>query len=190
MVKVKIGTHNSLSYLKPKQWWLRPFAWIGRCQRLTIAEQWDAGVRYFDIRVKYDKYGNAKSGHGLLSYNVFVYDVLEEIDGYAMCSGERAVVRLFHENKKRKPRKHRSEFFEMCANVAGKYRHITFVEGGSRYKYVSFLPDNVHTRVCYAEYFKKKFCIPFPKRWAEDNNARLHRGDNNEEYSIYDFVDL
>ena len=51
-----LGSHNSLSYL-PIQGWrkvLKP--WV-KCQSLTLKEQYEKGVRYFDLRVRQDKYG-------------------------------------------------------------------------------------------------------------------------------------
>ena len=188
--KKLLGTHNSLSYLKPKQWWLRPFNWVARCQSLTIKQQWDGGVRYFDIRVKFDKNGLAKSGHGLMSYNILISDVLYLIDYYAFENNEQAVVRLFHENNKRHPNDYSLMFHRLCKWAVDRFPHVYFVEGGRRYDYVSYLSNDITTRICYAEYYKKKFCIPYPKLWAKRNNHILHRGDNESEWSIYDFVEL
>lgn len=186
---VRLGTHNSLSYLRPRQWWLRPFAWMARCQSLTIEEQWEAGVRYFDIRVKFDKNKVAKSGHGLMTYDVRVDHILWLIEDYAISSREKAVVRLFHENKRRKPTEDREAFRAFCRYaVAFHGDHIRFVEGGCRHDYVEMIADKVPMRVCYAEYFKQRLCIPWPKRWAKRNNHRMHRGDNADEWSVYDFI--
>src|SRR5574344_710189 len=90
-----LATHNSLSYLKP-QWWLRPFSWVGRCQSLTIEQQLEYGVRYFDIRLKFNE-GNwiAKSGHGLLTYDFTFYSTFDLIDRHSSC-----IVRMTLENKK------------------------------------------------------------------------------------------
>nr|DAH01868.1 MAG TPA: hypothetical protein [Crassvirales sp.] len=33
---MKLGTHNSMSYLKPKRWWMRPFHFIAKCQSRHI----------------------------------------------------------------------------------------------------------------------------------------------------------
>ena len=51
---MKIATHNSATYKKGKgllSWFATPFA---RCQSKSIKEQYDAGCRWFDIRVKQD----------------------------------------------------------------------------------------------------------------------------------------
>ncbi len=46
-----LGSHNSMTYLPLTGWSriLRP--WV-RCQSLTLMEQYNAGVRYFDIRIR------------------------------------------------------------------------------------------------------------------------------------------
>lgn len=65
---LKLGTHNSLSYHLP-QWWMIPFMWMARCQRLNIEEQYVLGVRYFDIRPKLVG-GRVVAGHGLATYKL------------------------------------------------------------------------------------------------------------------------
>lgn len=53
-----IATHNSATYRKGSgllSWFATPFA---RCQNKTFREQYEAGCRYFDIRVKQDETGN------------------------------------------------------------------------------------------------------------------------------------
>lgn len=46
-----IGSHNTMSYLPPKNLWgVITIPW-SRCQSKTLQEQYDAGVRFFDIRV-------------------------------------------------------------------------------------------------------------------------------------------
>ena len=81
---MKLGTHNSLSYCKP-QWYFRLFNFIGKCQDLNIYEQYEAGVRYYDIRVKFKK-DKIVSGHGLLTYNINVEDVLDFLNDQATCN--------------------------------------------------------------------------------------------------------
>lgn len=44
-----IGSHNSLSYLPPKNLWGKITKLWGKCQDKTLVEQHNAGVRYFDI---------------------------------------------------------------------------------------------------------------------------------------------
>lgn len=188
---MKLGTHNSLSYMRC-QWWLEPFAWIGRCQSMTIKEQFLYGVRYFDIRVKFVN-GVAKSGHGIFTYNVLIDDILSLLQKYYNEQNkdkQEVVVRLFLENSKRNPTLYAKEFMMNIKTWKEKYKELIFVEGGCRYDYHSYIEHNVPTRICYAEYWKKKLCIPWPKHWAKKHNKELHQNDNDEIFSIYDFVEF
>lgn len=176
---ILLGTHNSLSYL-PCQWYFRPFAWVGRCQSLCIEEQYNSGVRYFDIRVKYVD-GKAISGHGLLTYKIDIDDVLFKINCFRGC-----IVRLFLENSKRNPTKDFERFSADIKIWADKYLGIRFVEGGCRHTYKRFIADNIPERRCY--WSKGDSIIPYPKAYAKGHNKVFHTGDNEEIYSIYDFI--
>lgn len=52
---MKLASHNSMTYLPIKKWWLKPFRFIAQCQNKTIEEQYQAGVRMFDIRIAFNK---------------------------------------------------------------------------------------------------------------------------------------
>ncbi|MGN0144129.1 MAG: hypothetical protein ACI398_04050 [Clostridium sp.] len=67
---VIIGSHNSLSYLKPKHWYQWIFYPWARCQSKTLKEQYDSGVRYFDIRVRFDKNNNVVFCHNNTIFNL------------------------------------------------------------------------------------------------------------------------
>lgn len=80
----KIGTHNSATGESGHgilSWLGTPFA---RCQSKTIAEQYKAGCRYFDIRIKETKRGWV-CAHGIWQSKRTVGDVLDQIDAYGDC---------------------------------------------------------------------------------------------------------
>lgn len=80
----KIGTHNSATGEKGKGWlsWLvTPFA---KCQSKTIREQYNAGCRMFDIRVRWVD-GRLACAHGLWVSERLVYSILDEIDRMGGC---------------------------------------------------------------------------------------------------------
>lgn len=175
---MKLGTHNSLSYL-PCQWYLIPFAWIGKCQSKTISEQYELGVRWFDIRVKYAN-GKPVSGHGLLTYDVNIPVVLNFLNNRKDC-----IVRLFLENTKRNPTKDFDRFTADIKNWKRSFPGIRFVEGGCRYQYRQFIDDNISVRHCY---WQKGMGLPIPRLWAKKHNYQLHHGDSEIEFSVYDFI--
>lgn len=81
---VKIGTHNSATGEKGKGWlsWLvTPFA---KCQSKSIREQYNAGCRMFDIRVKWVD-GCFRCAHGLWTSERGAYGILDEIDNLGGC---------------------------------------------------------------------------------------------------------
>lgn len=68
-----LGSHNTMTYLKPRKWWM----WLGRfmakCQNLTIEKQYEKGARWFDIRVSFPKNKNGEHdgpvfSHGLMDF--------------------------------------------------------------------------------------------------------------------------
>lgn len=63
-----LGSHNSFTYLTPVKWWMRLLTPWTKCQSKTIVEQYEAGVRYFDIRVSFDKRGNIRLVHNKVQY--------------------------------------------------------------------------------------------------------------------------
>lgn len=79
-----LGTHNSLTGYKPKHWygWLmKPFA---KCQSKTIHDQYEEGVRCFDIRVRFDKNGKWVFAHGIYELDINPYtDIFYELEEIA-----------------------------------------------------------------------------------------------------------
>ena len=74
------GSHNSMSYLPPKYWFWRLFTPFWRCQDKTIKEQIDAGVRFFDIRVVWDRKLDCwQFAHGLVRFGWTKRDTLNPI---------------------------------------------------------------------------------------------------------------
>ena len=64
--EVIIGTHNSMSFLKPKHWLMRPINWLfAQCQNNKTAV---LNCECMDIRVYWDKKKGWSFAHGLVSY--------------------------------------------------------------------------------------------------------------------------
>lgn len=89
-----LGSHNSWTFLTPRRWWMRLIAWTARCQSATIREQYEAGARCFDLRIKFSD-GELMIAHGLVEYKYteanLDYD-LEFLNSRGDC-----MVRVLHE---------------------------------------------------------------------------------------------
>lgn len=77
-----IGTHNSLTYAKPTKWYGKILNFTSKCQNLSIEEQFNLGVRLFDIRIvncninKYTK-------HGLIEYDITPKEAIDMLNKLA-----------------------------------------------------------------------------------------------------------
>ena len=81
-MKVKIATHDSATGEKGKcflSFLVSPFA---KTQSKTIQEQYDAGCRSFDIRVREDEWGVYRCAHGLWMSKRNATEILSEINSF------------------------------------------------------------------------------------------------------------
>ena len=182
------ASHNSLSYNKP-QLLLRPFHWMGRCQSKDIAEQYMYGVRYFDIRVKFDEDYNPISGQGLFTYNIKIEGVLNFIAELGGCT---ARITLEHT---RASNTVQELFAVYCETWQKLYPSVLFTGGCMKgrtpaewkqiYKF-NFQGTELDTIVeekfwLFQSPFENPFgWFPYPKQKAIRNNARYK-----EEYQVH-----
>lgn len=126
------GTHNSMSYLPVKNWWMFPFIPVARCQGKDYREQFREGARVFDLRVCYnDKDGLWGFAHGMMRFkSPWVGNVINGLYTLAKQSGETVYVRLILERCENGL--HASNFTMLCQRMEKMYgSHIRFV-GGNR----------------------------------------------------------
>jgi len=77
---LKISTHNSASAERSRGLLSRLVRPFSRCQRLTIRQQFDAGCRYFDIRLRHCRDGVYRIAHGLWTGGRTLTNILSEIE--------------------------------------------------------------------------------------------------------------
>lgn len=135
---MEIGTHNSMTYLKPKKWYLYPFRFIARCQSLPIDCQYRQGVRLFDIRISYDKDNNLEFRHGSMAFKGDVYKILDWIN----CQKESSKIRIILEESKSSITKE-TLFIRDITYFREHFKNLTFYEGRRKFdwKKIADLPD-------------------------------------------------
>jgi hypothetical protein len=74
----KIATHDSATGEKGL-WWCLPIAPFAKTQSKTIKEQYEAGCRVFDIRVKLYK-GRFRCAHGIWLTKKYAEDIFKELN--------------------------------------------------------------------------------------------------------------
>ena len=60
---MKLTTHNTMSYQKPKQLWAKIIPFVARCQSVDYIKQYKLGAIGFDLRLFWDKNGNLEFRH-------------------------------------------------------------------------------------------------------------------------------
>lgn len=194
------ASHNTFSYAEPLQWWLRPFAFVARCQSETLTEQVAAGIRVFDLRIRQDK-----NGEWIIAHNAFIYtrglDAIEYmlgwLDGKAREGGYLVRVRVLHEVRNRRQARQSSSvaFNGLCDVMCHKYHHILFF-GGQRT--MDWQQDYVFPTVGDIDYIERHASVRWPKllHWWPWLYARLHNEEIEEEYQekpdvvFMDFLNL
>ena len=112
---MKIATHDSATGEKGwglLSWLMTPFA---KTQSKTIAEQYEAGCRSFDIRVKKTKRGWV-CAHGLWQSKKMFNDIIAEIAKFS----DRCQVCVTYEGKA----EHNEEMIEMLNKLKIRWKHI------------------------------------------------------------------
>lgn len=123
---MKIASHDSMTYLPVKKWYMYPFKFMARCQSKTLQEQYEKyDVRMFDIRVSFDKHFNPEIRHGLVVYKGDVYDYLK----YLNSKKDTEVRLILEEYKEDKNNLQELLFKAFCNYVVKRFSDIKFFGG-------------------------------------------------------------
>ena len=131
---MKLASHNSWTFLEPIVWWQKPLSFIGKCQKLHIVEQLDAGVEYFDLRVNYDfKKDCWYIQHGAFKYAKFedIKKTLRLLNDWYTWHGTKIYIRVILEQNKPCIRQEYKEnrFYVLCDYLQRAYPDIAFTGG-------------------------------------------------------------
>lgn len=181
---LKIATHNSATGEKGRgflSWFVTPFT---KTQSKTIKEQYDAGCRMFDIRVKLiDNVWYC--AHGIWHTKRTAEDILKEINNFS----ERCYVTLAYEGDK-------DNTYEFSIFVGRVKFHLTNINWGgvaikcsnTKYVYIQSYPENwPATRRGFLPLDRTSWNIllPIPWLWKKIYYNKHIFFDN-----IYTFVDF
>ena len=136
---LKIGTHNSWSYLKPKYWCMYPFRFMARCQKLSIIHQYKAGTRLFDLRLYYNvNTPEFEVRHGLMPFDITLGDLRKDL---ALLNSNtdpdnKVHVRLILEQNhidKEHQNLIEEKFIYICNEFVHTYQNIKFFGGNRKF---------------------------------------------------------
>lgn len=189
---MKLASHNSMTYLPPKKWYLYPFQFMAKCQRKDIKEQYlKYNVRMFDIRVHYDKSGNLEFKHGLMAYKGG-RELLGSTLAYLNKKKSTVYVRFILEvNKSNNTIEKETLFIKDCMHIQNKYKHIIFLEGVRKYDWKKLYNFNTvypDLRAYFSSITKIKIDDLWPWLYAKLYNKKVKKEPG--EYIMLDFVDI
>lgn len=142
---MKLGSHNTMTYLRPKVFWQRLLPFVGRCQSVDYKVQHSLGAVGYDLRLFWDYDGKLEYRHGFLRFSA---DNIDEVLSYA--ESNNIIVRVLLEVRSyNKPLisnidELRSRFKAYCSEIEEKYPSILFFggqESGSGEKLYTFKND-------------------------------------------------
>lgn len=186
------ASHNTFSYAQPLQWWLRPFAFVGRCQDKRLEQQIAEGVRIFDLRLRKDG-----DGEWVIAHNAFIYVrgikaidyIMQWLDGVARHTELPVYVRVLHEvrNDRQAARSDSVAFNTLCSEMCSQYRNIKFF-GGQRV--MDWRQDYVFPSENYISYTEMHASVRWPGwlHWCPWIYARLYNESNEQKYADKDMI--
>ncbi|MDO4802206.1 MAG: hypothetical protein Q4A15_08575, partial [Prevotellaceae bacterium] len=121
----KLASHNSGTGERSRRWWHRLVVPFARCQSVTVIQQYNRGVRYFDFRVR-EKNGVWCFAHGLWESASDPWLVLALLDNYARVNDTEVFISFTYEGKM--DERGKKDFLEMVEKQCIKCPAIKHVQ--------------------------------------------------------------
>lgn len=127
---MKLSSHNTMTYQKPKQWWCRLFPFVAKCQSVDYKKQHELGAEGYDLRIFWDKKGNIEYRHGLYRYPADnLYDVLDYARDNNIIVRILFELRFYNQDKIKNVGELKDRFTKFCIDIEKKYPTIKFYGG-------------------------------------------------------------
>lgn len=177
-----LGSHNSLTYLPCRKWWMYLINWAAKCQSKTLGQQYHDGVRYFDIRVRFDKNDKPVIAHGLVEYKGIAENYVIVINEFAKHYKDKVYVRFVLEFNRRPKDWCRQEVLlsEFVQNLMKECPYLIYDYDMSKWNEKVLVRYNINKTILVHKYSsvlqsKRFLWIPY---WY----AKLHNEDNRKTY--------
>ena len=193
-----LGSHNSWTYQKPTNWFMRPFAGLARCQSRTIAQQYLVhNVNCYDLRLKWDKkLSSFVTAHGLIKFgtNVTWWIDLSWLNEKAESSNKKIYVRvLLEETRFTRDTSSDLKFMDECAEIQKKFPALVFFGGTAKRR--GFQLYNFHTQEPtlddkYASVTDGWRYVLANKCFAKKYNAENKKAGTEKDFLFIDYVEI
>lgn len=193
-----IGSHNSLTFKASNNWLFNQFEWLWKCQHKSLQEQYENGVRFFDIRVYQKDPGHWGFAHGMVNlYGGF--DTVRTILLYMNSIFPEAYFRVVLEKGNKKTiQKFKEEVAQAIEDFSGKTRlYQAIIKSGWEIVYCSekefIIKDYCYTPILTGESFwynLKHLKLSSIKKYAKKHNPTVSQEIINDPVEVHfmDFV--
>lgn len=132
-----IGSHNSMTYAKSKNWIMNLFSFFWKCQNNSIIEQFENGARCFDLRIRLkfpDKNPNLMINdwvfvHGSCEFKNYEFiSQMNLLNSLAVNNNETLYIRLILDEDEENLSQE-SGFIELCTSLQNRYNALNFFGG-------------------------------------------------------------
>ena len=191
-----LGTHNSMTYLKPRKWWMRLINFTAKCQSVDLETQVAKyGVHYIDIRVKLNK-GKLVLAHGLVEYDLTPYQACGKIAAYASThKDEQFYLRVMLENDFNDTEEQRNAFRIFCSIINGsnvcKNLHIVGgYEKKNGTKIYEFNDCDLDICGAFSSMSSNKLIHLWPWLYAKKHNKESYENGTDKDVLMLDFIEI
>ena len=196
-----LGSHNSLTYLPCRKWWMYLINWAAKCQSKTLNTQFHDGAKYFDFRVRF-KDGKPVIAHGLIEYKGNIDYMVANLNYLAEYFKETIYLRFVLEYNKI-PEDFASQMASLVDLVRyyrGKYPNITYTYVMSKWneqKVATYYSKDTDTPTLihkYSSVLKEKRFLWIPYWYAKLHNKKTRKTfeyvleDEDSKVLMLDFV--
>ena len=196
-----LGSHNSLTYLPCRKWWMYLINWAAKCQSKTLNEQFHNGAKYFDFRVRF-KDGKPVIAHGLIEYKGNIDYMVANLNYFVEYFKETIYLRFVLEYNKI-PEDFASQIASLVNLVRyyrGKYPNITYTYVMSKWneqKVATYYSKDTDTPTLihkYSSVLKEKRFLWIPYWYAKLHNKKNRKAfkhvleDEDSKVLMLDFV--
>lgn len=196
---MKLGSHNSLTYLKPKKWYMYFFRFVAQCQSKSYQEQYADGVRMFDVRLRPSENPNEEPmiAHGLMEYSTydgFMEDFLTFLNIKAQKDETTPIyVRFIYEKGKYDTIEQENTFITLCKQYQEKYKSLHFIGGNRKGDWKQVI--KLEPSPCYLDLYSsmtwKTWDDWCPRLYAfimNKINIKRYKNESNDCFLLMDFI--
>ena len=133
---MNIISHNTFSYLPVRQWWMKPFGWLARCQSMDISDQFSYGMTGIDLRIRFDRKGHPVLAHGMVEYDADAMRIIAILKDWDITNGNGTCMRVMLETTSCmndiERRRQKLLFADMCRYLKALFNNIVLWGGWPR----------------------------------------------------------